>query len=148
MVCQIKEGTVSSLEFWFFIKLLEKILISAINESEDPPLSILDNARVHNSKLTTLFMHSCKLQTKFLPPYWPEIAPVERIFWAVNSKMRSIKFTSDVDFSKKFGQSLILRLLNSFTNLTWSGAWIKVIEEWSRNIKEDESEKKVNEDHD
>ena len=101
MVCQIKEGTVSSLEFWFFIKLLEKVLISAINESEDPPLLILDNARVHNSKLTTLFMHSCKLQTKFLPPYWLEIAPVERIFGAVNSKMRSIKFTSDVDFSKE-----------------------------------------------
>ena len=65
MVCQIKEGTVSSLEFLFFIKLLEKILISAINESEDPPLLILDSARVYNSKLTTLFMHSCKLQTKF-----------------------------------------------------------------------------------
>ena len=137
----IKEVTVSSLEFCLFIKLLVKVLTPIMEQSEVLPLLILDNARVHNSKLASRVMQNWNFEVNFLPPYWPELAPVELIFGAVKAKLKSLKLTEEVDFSKVSGKTLILKLINSLSDSTWHGVWTTVIKECSHAIRDARLEK-------
>ena len=51
---------------------------------------MLDNASYHSSKNTKERLVNLEFNTKFLPPYYPNLAPVEQFFKLLKSKIRII----------------------------------------------------------
>ena len=93
------------------------------------PVIILDNARVHTSNYTKKVMNDLKLKIKPLPPYCPEVAPVEHIFRAVKEKLRSRSPAQIIDFYKRSGIEKIKDCLVSIEKRTIQGAWTEIIRE-------------------
>ena len=84
-------------EFWF-----ENYLLPSI---PDNSVIVLDNASFHNkSRLSTLISHSNK-KIIFLPPYSPDLNPIEKFWVNLKSFLRSSlsSFSSlDLAFSSFF----------------------------------------------
>ena len=49
---------------------------------------VLDNARYHHAKLLAAFLqrHARRLRLLFLPPYSPQLAPIERV-WKLTRRL-------------------------------------------------------------
>ena len=111
------------------MKLLEKVLDDAKVIDKTRPLVIIDNAKTHTSRFTKAVMKSLKLDVKLLPPYCPEVAPVELAFRAIKAKLRSQSHLQLVDFSKTSGAELLKKTINSISARTWKEVWTEVIGE-------------------
>ena len=122
-------GTVDSIKFCIFMKFLELIIKSEQDDSIKPPTIIVDNAKTHTSNLTKEIVSKLIFKTRFLVPYWPEIAPVEQAFGIIKSKLRSNDIPKTINFDKDEGIRLILNLLASISHASWEKMWIKVIQE-------------------
>ena len=127
----VKHGTVDSRGFWVFMKLLSKLIEFIKIKKKNKVVVTLDNAPTHKSRLTANIANSLNLLLDFLPPYSPDLAPVELIFGAIKNRMRSIDNSNCLDFDSKTGVDEILATWSSFDFHTWHGAWMKVIKTWS-----------------
>ena len=85
----VKESTMNSKWFWIYLKLIEKVFGDQINEWLAMPFIIIDNVPIHTSKLTKKKTDSLSFGIKYLPSYWPEVAPVEQAFNLIKSKFKS-----------------------------------------------------------
>ena len=130
----VVQDTIDSQKFWFFLELLESILKQSVVWFGKSPIIILDNARTHSSKITKNKIKMLDMQVRFLAPYWPEVAPVERIFGRIKSKLRSIGGTLSIDFSRRKGIEVIFGLIFSISNESWQKAWLEVIKEAKKFI--------------
>ena len=72
-------GTVNSMVFSVFMKLLEKILDETEVIERTSPMVIIDNAKIHTSRFTKAVIKCLKLDVKPLPLYCPEVAPMELV---------------------------------------------------------------------
>ena len=90
------KGSVNSLIFLKFIRGLGNFVEHKWNVKKNKCLVILDNASTHRSKETVKCLREQDWIVAFIPPYMPEMAPVEKYFaWlkrmilrkTVNSKM-------------------------------------------------------------
>ena len=135
-ICMIVQGTIDSQKFWFFLELLESVSKNSFMRAEKSPIVILDNARTHSSKITKRAIQNLDIQTRFLAPYWPEVAPVERIFGKIKSKLRSMGGTLNIDFSRRKGVEIIFYLIWSIGKESWKSAWLEVIKEAKESILE------------
>ena len=85
----IKIGTVDSKTFSIFLCLIEKIVTETNSTNSWKPVIIPDNVKVHTSNYTKTVKSSLKLEVSPLPPYCPEVAPIEHLFKAIKAKLRS-----------------------------------------------------------
>ena len=131
----IKTGTVDSKTFCIFIKLLEKVLLETESVGQWIPVVIMDNARIHSSIYTRSVMNNSKLKVKFLPPYCPEVAPVEHVFRAIKSKLRSRSLLQTIDFNKKSGIEAVMNEIVGISDKTLKTAWSEVVTECLDGIK-------------
>ena len=72
--------TMDSKRFCLFLKILELIISRHCHNFEKLPTVIIDKARTHSSRLTKKVIESLEFKIRFLAPYCPEVAPVERAF--------------------------------------------------------------------
>ena len=100
------------------------------------PVIVIDNASTHSSGLSQEIIESLDLKVKFMAPYWPEVAPVERIFGKLKSKLRSMGGSMTINFNKLKGAELIFKLINSIDTSSWYKAWKVVIIEARKSIAE------------
>ena len=121
--------TVDKVKFWYFLKLLETILRRCSNSSQKSPIIIFDNAATHSSYMTKSIIKEFDLQVRFGAPYWPEVAPVERIFGKIKSKLRALGGSLGIHFGKRKRAELIFCLINSICIDSFLSAWIDVIKE-------------------
>ena len=121
-------GTLNSLKFSVFMKLLE-FLFKNIYEERNFPIVVLNNARTHSSKFTKRIMKDLLFELRFSAPYWPEVAPVEQAFWMIKSKLRSMGGTSAINLENPEGLAKVFQLFESIGDSSWIRAWIKVIKE-------------------
>ena len=84
----IKNDTVNSKEFLVFVKVLGRLVQSLFSNENKQVIVILDNAPTHSSLTAMSVYNSMNSRYLFLPPYSPEVAPVELFFWNVKKKMR------------------------------------------------------------
>ena len=126
--------TINSQKFWFFLKILKEIISRWDGNNQKSPIVIFDNARTHSSKITKSIIKELDLQVRFWAPYWPEVAPVERIFGKIKSKWRVLGGSMSIDFSKRKGVELIFRIINSIKKDSLMKAWIDVIKEAKMSI--------------
>ncbi len=98
----VKQGTNNSESFIEFIKLLEKKVL------EDSQLSqklrerkltiVLDNARIHTSKLSLAFLKAGPFNVVYLPPYSPELNPIEKLWAYVKAHTRKYLYKTKYVF--------------------------------------------------
>ena len=130
----IRQGTINSKIFWIFLRLLKQILQDTEKNKKKKSTIILDNARIHSSNYTKEVVNRLKLELKFLPPYCPEIAPVEHVFRAIKSKLRSRISTKTINFDRITGVNILKETIDSIASITWKNAWSEVIRECSEGI--------------
>ena len=127
-LAMIVAGTVDSIKFSVFLKLLE-LLFKNIYEDGDLPIVVLDNSRTYSSKLTKRILKDLLFQVRFSALYLPEVAPVEQAFWMIKSKLRSLGGVSVINFKTPEGLEKIFQLLESIGDKSWIRAWVRVIKE-------------------
>ena len=135
-LAMIVMSTINSYKFWFFLKLLSVIIRRHLVSIQKSPVIVIDNASTHSSGLSQEIIESLDLKVKFMAPYWPEVAPVERIFGKLKSKLRSMGGSMTINFNKLKGAELIFKLINSIDTSSWYKAWKVVIIEARKSIAE------------
>lgn len=87
-----------------FKKHLKKILSTF---SEAPKIIlVLDNVRYHHAKLLNKFLQeNKKLEVLYLPPYLPDLNPIERAWWFMRKSITHNRFMESLKIRKvKFWQ--------------------------------------------
>jgi transposase len=70
-----------------FQTYLEKILLPALKV---PSIIVLDNAAFHKSKETKALVETAGHKLKFLPPYSPDLNPIEHCWHQAKAKVRML----------------------------------------------------------
>ena len=71
-------------------KTFKRFLIKVMNTYMDKKIiMVLDNVRYHHAKILQLFLenHKERIELIFLPPYSPDLNPMERIWWYMRKKI-------------------------------------------------------------
>ena len=131
----IKHGTIDAHTFWIFLGLFKKLLMETRSTSQKLPVLILDNASIHTSNFTKTAINLLNLKVKQLPPYCPEVAPVEHVFRAIKSKLRNRSSTKAIDFNKLSGIETLKDATEEISKNTWKNVWSEVIRECLEGIK-------------
>ena len=122
-------GTVDSVKFCVFMRFLEFVIKSEQDYLSKLPTIIVDNAKTHTSKITKEVLSKLVFKTRYLAPYWPEVASVEQPFGIIKSKLRSVKEKTEINFGKDEGIQVILNILKSIAHSSWEKMWIKAVRE-------------------
>ena len=128
-LAMVVQDTINSQKFWFFLKVLDTIVSRRNEINQKSSIVIFNNARTHSSIFSKSIIKELNLEVRFWAPYWQEVAPVERIFGKIKSKLRVLGGSMNIDFSKKKGVELIFRIINSINKDSLLKAWIDVIKE-------------------
>ena len=130
-----KIRTVESKTFSIFLCLLEKIVIESNCTNSLKSVIILENTKVHISNYTKTVKSSLKLEVRFLPPYCPEVVPIEHTLMAIKAKLRSRTPFRTIDFIKQTGIEALKDAVLSISQKTFESAWTEVIKECTEGIK-------------
>jgi transposase len=86
---QSKKGNAQS-----FKRFLKKIL-RFYRRSTGKITVVLDNVKYHRAKSLKPFLekHKAKLELMFLPPYSPDLNPMERVWWYMRKKITHNRYT-------------------------------------------------------
>ena len=85
-------------------KIMIKFLSRLVKDSPQKIFLIVDNLRVHHSKIVSqwLVQHKNEIEVFFLPPYSPEVNPDEYLNGDLKQRVRSgIPARSEKDLTKK-----------------------------------------------
>jgi transposase len=84
-----------------FKKYLKKVLYKYNNKEKI--VMILDNVRYHHAKLLKPFLekHDQKLELIYLPPYSPDLNPMERVWWYMRKKITHNRYMDSLKVRKK-----------------------------------------------
>jgi transposase len=93
-----------------FKKHLKKVLKEYANKSKI--IMYVDNVRFHHAKRLKLFpINHPKLEIRYLPPYSPDLNPVERVWWYTRKNIAHNRYLSSIKeriakFWRLFSQAL------------------------------------------
>jgi putative transposase len=91
------------------------------NNPEGEIVLILDNFRSHRAKDSAKCANECGIRLIFLPPYSPDLNPIEFI-WKSIKRVISRSFIKDLEYMK----SIILeRFLDYSSRLSFAKSWIE-----------------------
>lgn len=77
-------------------KTFKSFLVKVLHSFKDKKLlMVLDNVRYHHAKMLKPFLdnNKDKLQLMFLPPYSPDLNPMERLWWYMRKKITHNRWT-------------------------------------------------------
>jgi len=78
-------------------RTFKRFLIKVLHTYEDKKVvMVLDNVRYHHAKLLKPFLekNNHRLELLFLPPYSPDMNPMERIWWYMRKKITHNRFVN------------------------------------------------------
>jgi transposase len=67
---------------------LEKMLIVELNECEEKQVIVMDNASIHKNKKTRDIIEKAGHELLFLPPYSPDLNPIEKVFGTIKRMLK------------------------------------------------------------
>ena len=87
-------------QFIYFLKKLLLWIQHDLNYPIEETIIILDNCKIHKSKRTLKFLKRCKALIVFVPPYTPEMYPIELIFHLLKRRllMQTGRFKSKLNY--------------------------------------------------
>ena len=104
------------------------------DKSQKLPIIIWDNASIHCSDCSERVISNLEPEVRPLPPYCPEVTPIEHIFRAIKAKLRSRSSIQTIDFGNTSGIEKIRDCLVDISKQTLMSVWTEVILEWSVGI--------------
>ena len=72
----------------------------------DDDILLLDNSSVHHSKLVIETLNECKIKYLFLPPYSPDLNPIELLWVYVKSTLKKLKARTHEKLDKAINYAL------------------------------------------
>ena len=81
----VKRGAFKSADFVAFLQALANRFPAVRNREV---CLVMDNARIHHARATTAFLHENNINHIFLPPYSPELNPIENVFGVLKARYR------------------------------------------------------------
>lgn len=79
-----------------FKKHLKKIL--RVYKTNSKIIMVVDNVRFHHAKLLKNWLNAnAKLEIVYLPPYSPELNPVERAWWYMRKKITHNRYVQSLE---------------------------------------------------
>ena len=85
----IAEGNVNSDTFLQFIQCCLLPILLPFDGDNPRSVIILDNAAIHHVELVTRLISATGALVRFLPPYFPDLNPLEEAFSKVKSYLRN-----------------------------------------------------------
>ena len=70
------------------------------------------------------------VRLRFIPPYFPEVAPVDQMFKMLKAKIRTANVTLKINFGSIAGMKTIAKGLTELLEEAWMNVW----EEWKHTI--------------
>ena len=86
------------------------------------------NASIHHGKILKKLAAQEDLKMIFLPPYSPELAPVEIVFAVIKAKIRRSIGKTKCNFQKDEGKKTIIAALSEISKETVYKIWLRVIQ--------------------
>ena len=93
-LCSLYYSTVDSFVFCDFVKLLKYSLTKLNVDIKTQVIVVLDNASYHRSAQTAEWFKHNEISVEFLPPYWPNLAPVETLLKFIKSRVKNSELES------------------------------------------------------
>ncbi|ADI73546.1 Integrase catalytic region (plasmid) [Methanohalobium evestigatum Z-7303] len=103
--------------------------ISRINHGR-PIVLIMDNARAHHALKTTMKAKQLGIILVFLPPYSPDLNPVEFIWKSIKREI-SVRFVQSKQHMRSIIKTVFMKIGNS---LSFAKAWMKKFDVQIRSI--------------
>jgi putative transposase len=91
------------------------------NNPNDEIVLILDNFRSHRAKDSIQCANECNIKLLFLPPYSPDLNPIEFI-WKSIKRVVSRTFIKDLEYMK---QTILTTFLKYASRLSFADRWIE-----------------------
>ena len=132
--CMIVEDTVKTKEFTQFLIILKyAIKLLKLVPSKDVWIT-LDNAPVHTSQESLKILKNLNIDTHFLPPHSPDLAPVELFFRLIKRKLCKEYCAKDINFNKFTGRKIIFEIISNLHPKMIHNIWIEFIKSSKRSI--------------
>ena len=128
--------TAKSKEFWLYLAVLEKFLEYWIKVDFDSCYIILDNASTHLSRKPKAFSKYAGLKLWYIPPYSPELTPVELMFGAKKKYISYNQHFIDIHFGESSGSKALFCSLSKINNNSVNGMWRHCVEQTQRRLME------------
>lgn len=86
-----------------FVTYVEQLLLPKLKPGQ---YVIMDNARIHKSNLIVNLIESAGAKVVFLPPYSPDLSPIEKMWSKVKEVMKRLMPRTKADFHNALGTAL------------------------------------------
>ena len=86
----VLEGATDGDAFVYYIEHVLLPVLLTLHTPERPVLLVLDNVRFHHNPLARLLLEEHGIQLLFLPPYSPDLNPIEEMWSKVKHKVRRL----------------------------------------------------------
>lgn len=83
--CLVVDGATNTEVFRVYV---EQVLVPTLREGD---IVVMDNLGAHKNKNTLAMIESAGAEVRFLPPYSPDLNPIEKMWSKVKSFLRSAK---------------------------------------------------------
>ena len=71
-----------------FVEYLQALIDNCPAVRDGDVCLVMDNARIHHARSATAFLHENNINHVFLPPYSPELNPIENVFGVLKARYR------------------------------------------------------------
>ena len=122
-------STVNSSVFLAYIKSLLEYYSKRVIRDNSEVLLIMDNCPYQTARSTREKLRKWRVNVLYLPPYWPELAPVELMFRSLKSKLKSFKEKESINYWSQDGIDLVVTTLKKIRPK-------EILNYWSQFYKE------------
>ena len=132
----IKEGTIKAHDFVEYINQMIEIMKSSWDIKNEEIGLILDNCAVHSAKETLKYMKEAKINVYFIPPYCPELAPIEKYLSILKQRVLNKGISSPINLNSSKGKELIKQWTQEMKESDIKSLWNHYFDEIFFNFAE------------
>jgi transposase len=93
---------------------------------------VLDNCAIHDKEQTVNLGRECGMQILYLPPYSPQLNPIENWFNEVKSKIRKINYSGEKQLLE-----IMHRTLKDYENFDFSNYYRGILKHVEKGLNKE-----------
>ena len=127
--------TIISIDFIQFLENLFRYIEKFEAQTIRQTIIIMDNVPYQKSKLVQKVLREWKVNVFYLPPYSPELAPIELLFRSLKAKLKRRKEQMNISFNSQEGIYVVCKALKSIKPKEILGYWPNFYWEIKRSLE-------------